>query len=160
MMHTVRRSCWRAEDEGISPEELIERVDIEHRLDFAGFHVDFDNYHTTHSAENQAISNQIYERLRDAGHISKRTISQAYDPVKEMFLPDRFVRGTCPRCDAADQYGDSCEVCGATYSPGELKNAVSVVSGSAPIEKESEHFFFKLGAFEAFLKQWVGEGRG
>ena len=148
----------RAEDEGISPEELIERVDIEHRLDFAGFHVDFDNYHTTHSAENQAISNQIYERLRDAGHISKRTISQAYDPVKEMFLPDRFVRGTCPRCDAADQYGDSCEVCGATYSPGELKNAVSVVSGSAPIEKESEHFFFKLGAFEAFLKQWVGEG--
>ena len=148
----------RAEDEGISPEELIERVDIEHRRDFAGFHVDFDNYHTTHSAENQAISNQIYERLRDAGHISKRTISQAYDPVKEMFLPDRFVRGICPRCDAADQYGDSCEVCGATYSPGELKNAVSVVSGSAPIEKESEHFFFKLGAFEAFLKQWVGEG--
>ncbi len=148
----------RAQDEGISPEALIERVGVEHRRDFANFHIEFDNYYTTHSSENQAICNKIYQRLDDAGHIVRRTISQAYDPEKEMFLPDRFIRGNCPRCDAADQYGDSCEACGATYSPGELKNAVSALSGSKPVEKESEHFFFKLGDFEVFLKEWVGGG--
>jgi len=145
----------RAQNEGITPEALIARTDQEHRADFADFHVDFDNYHSTHSEENRQLAETIYGRLKDAGHIHSRTIKQAYDPVKEMFLPDRFIKGECPRCGAADQYGDNCEVCGATYSPTELKNPVSVISGATPIEKESEHYFFKLGDFEAMLQAWT-----
>ncbi|MDH3949243.1 MAG: methionine--tRNA ligase, partial [Gammaproteobacteria bacterium] len=145
----------RAQNEGITPEELIARTDQEHRADFADFHIGFDNYHSTHSAENRELAETIYLRLKNAGHIHNRTIKQAYDPEKEMFLPDRFIKGECPRCGAADQYGDNCEVCGATYSPTELKNPVSVISGATPIEKESEHFFFKLGDFETMLQQWI-----
>jgi methionyl-tRNA synthetase len=145
----------RAQQEGMTPEQLIERMAESHQRDFAGFGVGFDNYYSTHSPENRAFSELIYTRLRDTGHIARRTIKQAYDPVKEMFLPDRFIKGECPRCGAKDQYGDSCEVCGATYSPTELKNAVSVLSGVPPVEKESEHYFFKLGDFEGSLRQWL-----
>jgi len=149
----------RAHDEGISPEELIERIGREHREDFAAFDIDFDNYYSTHSSENQEISNLIYERLRDAGHINRRIIRQAFDPVREMFLPDRFIRGTCPHCDAPDQYGDSCEQCMRTYKPTDLKDPKSVLSGETPIDKESEHFFFQLADFETMLKDWMAEGR-
>lgn len=145
----------KADQMGVSPQQLIDQVSAEHQRDFSGFLINFDNYYSTHSPENKAFAEQIYTRLRDAGHIAKRTITQAYDPVKEMFLPDRFIKGECPKCGAADQYGDSCESCGATYSPTELKNAYSAVSGAKPIEKESEHYFFKLENFEAFLKGWV-----
>jgi methionyl-tRNA synthetase len=148
----------RAEQDGISPEELIAAVGEQHRADFADFAIAFDNYYTTHSPENRALANQIYYRLRDGGHIAKRTIRQAYDPEREMFLPDRFIRGRCPRCGAEDQYGDSCEVCGSTYSPMELINPVSAISGVAPAEKESEHYFFKLVDFEAMLKDWTRGG--
>ncbi len=145
----------RAQKEGITPEQLIERIGEEHRADFAGFLVGFDNYYTTHSPENRSLAETIYNRNLEAGHISRRTITQAYDPEKEMFLPDRFIKGTCPRCGAADQYGDSCEVCGATYSPTDLKDPVSAISGATPIEKESEHYFFRLGDFEEMLRGWL-----
>ena len=148
----------RAQSEGITPEKLISRIGDDHRADFAEFHIGFDNYHSTHSDENRELASLIYTRLRDAGHIATRTITQAYDPVKEMFLPDRFIKGECPRCGAADQYGDSCEACGATYSPTELKNAVSAISGAKPIEKESLHYFFKLAQFEQLLRNWTGAG--
>jgi len=147
-----------AQQENISPEELIERVSEEHQRDFADFSVEFDNYHTTHSEENQFLSNLIYECLRDAGHINHRTIKQLYDPEKEMFLPDRFIRGECPNCHAQDQYGDGCEVCNKTYNPTDLINPVSAVSGSKPVEKESEHLFFKLPDFEDMLKEWTRAG--
>jgi len=148
----------RAQKEGITPEALIENMGKEHLADFTEFAVAFDNYHSTHSPENQELANTIYAALDKAGHINKRTIKQAYDPEKEMFLPDRFIRGECPKCGAADQYGDSCESCGATYSPTDLKNPVSAVSGATPIEKESEHYFFKLGDFEDLLHQWTRGG--
>jgi methionyl-tRNA synthetase len=148
----------RAQQEGIAPETLIARVAEEHRADFADFLIGFDNYHSTHSDENRALSTLIYTRLRDAGHIETATITQAYDPEKEMFLPDRFIKGECPRCGAADQYGDSCEVCGATYSPTELKNPVSAVSGATPVEKESLHYFFRLADFEDMLRDWTTAG--
>ena len=148
----------RAQQENISPEELIACVSTEHQRDFADFAIEFDNYHTTHSEENQTLSNLIYERLRDAGHINRRTIKQLYDPEKEMFLPDRFIRGECPHCHAQDQYGDGCEVCNKTYSPTDLINPVSAVSGSQPVEKESEHLFFKLPDFEDMLKEWTRAG--
>jgi methionyl-tRNA synthetase len=148
----------RAQQEGIAPEVLIERIGGEHRADFADFHIDFDNYHSTHSPENRWFAETIYRRNRDAGHIVTRTITQAYDPEREMFLPDRFIKGGCPRCGAQDQYGDSCEVCGATYSPGELVNPVSVLSGAPPIERESLHYFFKLGDFEPLLRDWTRGG--
>ena len=148
----------RAQSEGITPEQLIERIGAEHRADFADFLIGFDNYHSTHSDENRELAELIYTRLRDAGHIATRTITQAYDPVKEMFLPDRFIKGECPRCGAADQYGDSCEACGATYSPTDLKNAVSAISGARPIEKESLHYFFKLADFGPMLRKWTGAG--
>jgi methionyl-tRNA synthetase len=148
----------RAQKEGITPEALIEAMEKEHLADFTEFAVAFDNYHSTHSPENQEIANTIYEALDKAGHINKRTIKQAYDPEKEMFLPDRFIRGECPKCGTADQYGDSCESCGATYSPTDLKNPVSAVSGATPIEKESEHYFFNLGDFEDLLRQWTRAG--
>ncbi|MCG7917335.1 MAG: methionine--tRNA ligase [Candidatus Thiodiazotropha taylori] len=148
----------RARQEGIEPETLIERVAEEHTADFAEFRVGFDNYHSTHSPENQACANTIYERNRDGGHIAKRTITQAYDPVEHMFLPDRFIKGTCPKCGSEDQYGDNCEVCGASYSPAELKNPVSAVSGAVPEQRESDHYFFKLADFETMLTEWTGGG--
>lgn len=147
----------KADQMGIEPQALIDQVSVEHQRDFSGFMVGFDNYYSTHSEENQHFASLIYTRLRDKGHIAQKTITQAFDPEKEMFLPDRFVKGDCPKCGAEDQYGDSCEKCGATYSPVELKNAYSAVSGAKPIEKESEHYFFKLGDFERFLRGWVNE---
>lgn len=147
----------KAREEGISPEELIARIAKEHQADFSDFFVGFDNYHSTHSDENQEISSLIYGRLCDAGHIIKRDITQAFDPVEKMFLPDRFIKGECPKCGASDQYGDNCEVCGASYSPAELKNPVSVISGIKPVDKKSEHYFFKLTNFETMLKKW-GKG--
>nr|VFJ89924.1 MAG: methionyl-tRNA synthetase [Candidatus Kentron sp. LFY] len=150
----------RAQESGISPETLIERIAKEHRADFNDFHIGFDNYYTTHSEENREYANSIYERLRAAGHIAVRTVRHAFDPVEKMFLPDRFIRGQCPRCGAEDQYGDSCEVCGATYGPSDLKNPVSVLSGVPPVEKESEHHFVTLGDFSDMLQAWVkSEGR-
>ncbi|MGM0677676.1 MAG: class I tRNA ligase family protein, partial [Pseudomonadota bacterium] len=132
----------KARSEGITPDELIERIGQEHRQDFAGFLVNFDNYHSTHSPENRHFAELIYGRLKEKGHIARRTIRQAYDPEAGMFLPDRFIKGECPRCGAADQYGDSCEACGATYTPTDLKNPVSAISGATPVERESEHYFF------------------
>ncbi len=148
----------RAQSEGIPPEELVGRMSREHQEDFAGFNIGFDNYHSTHSDENRECAETIYKRLRDSGHIASRTITQAFDPEKEMFLPDRFIKGTCPRCEAKEQYGDSCEVCGATYTPTELKDAVSAISGARPIEKKSEHYFFKLADFEGMLRYWIEGG--
>ncbi len=148
----------RAEKEGITPETLIARVHGEHLRDFTGFHVEFDRYHSTNSAENRELASNVYLKLRDTGLIERKTIEQYYDPVKEMFLPDRFIKGQCPKCGAQDQYGDGCEVCGATYSPTDLVNPVSAVSGSTPVRRESEHYFFKLGDCEAFLRDWTRAG--
>mgnify|MGYP001805924402 CR=1 FL=1 len=148
----------RARQEGISPETLIARVAAEHQADFAAFRIGFDNYHSTHSPENQHFSNLIYTRNRDAGHIARRTITQAYDPIEQMFLPDRFIKGECPKCGAADQYGDNCEVCGASYSPAELKNPRSAVSGAVPEQRESDHYFFRLSDFESLLREWTRSG--
>jgi len=148
----------RAEKEGITPEQLIERVHGEHLADFTGFHIGFDNYYSTNSEENRELAQGIYRKLRDAGLIEVRTIEQFYDPQKEMFLPDRFIKGECPKCHAKDQYGDNCEACGTTYSPTDLINPVSAVSGVPPVRKESEHYFFKLGDCETFLKEWTQGG--
>ncbi len=148
----------RAQKEGITPETLIARVHTEHQADFADFAIGFDNYYSTHSPENQHFASLIYQGLKSKGHIIRKTIRQAYDPVKQMFLPDRFIRGECPKCGAADQYGDNCEKCGATYSPTDLKNAVSVISGAPPIEKDSEHLFVNLADFEVMLKEWIHSG--
>ena len=148
----------KADEMGIDPEELIAGVSERHQADFSDFNVDFSQFHSTHSEENRHYSELIYSRLKDSGFIKTRVISQAYDPEKEMFLPDRFIKGECPKCGAEDQYGDNCEVCGATYSTTELKNARSVVSGAVPIEKESEHYFFDLPQFEQQLKEWTNAG--
>lgn len=148
----------KADREGITPEQLIAQVAKEHTRDFSDFGVAFDNYHSTHSEENKYFSSLIYTRLRDAGHISSRTITQAYDPVKEMFLPDRFIKGECPKCGASEQYGDGCEVCGANYASSELKNAVSAISGEKPIDKESVHYFFNLADFTEMLSDWTTAG--
>ena len=147
----------RAEKEGLTPKELIANVWKEHKRDFDDFLISFDNYYTTDSPENEKLSQGIYLKLRDAGLIEKRAIEQAYDPVKEMFLPDRFIKGECPKCGAKDQYSDSCEKCGATYSPTDLKNPFSVVSGATPIKKVSDHYFFKLSdpRCETFLREWT-----
>ena len=147
----------RAEKEGITPKELIANVWKEHKRDFDDFLISFDNYYSTDSEENKVLSEEIYLKLRDAGLIEKRAIEQAYDPVKEMFLPDRFIKGDCPKCSAKDQYGDSCEKCGATYAPTDLKNPFSVVSGATPIRKISDHYFFKLSdpRCENFLRYWT-----
>lgn len=149
----------RAQKEGITPEQLIERISEEHQSDFADFQVNFDNYYSTHSEENKQFSSQIYKALQKAGHIHSKTIKQAYDDEAGMFLPDRFIKGTCPNCKAEDQYGDNCEVCGATYSPTDLLNPVSAISGKPPIEKETDHFFFKLGDFNDMLKKWIHSGK-
>jgi methionyl-tRNA synthetase len=148
----------RARQQGISPEALIAESSQEHQADFAGFGIGFDNYHSTHSDENRMYSELIFARNQAGGHIASRIITQAYDARENMFLPDRFIKGECPRCGAADQYGDNCEVCGATYSPTELKHAVSAISGTTPVERETEHLFFKLTDFEAMLKQWIRAG--
>ncbi|MBS9402402.1 methionine--tRNA ligase [Halomonas sp. TRM85114] len=145
----------RAEQEGISSEALIERVSWEHQADFATFGVAFDNYHSTHSSENRTFSELIYKRLRDKGHIATRDIEQMYDPVKGLFLADRFIKGTCPTCRAEGQYGDNCEACGATYTPAELIDPVSAISGATPEVRSSTHFFFKLPDFADFLKRWI-----
>ena len=148
----------KANEMGIEPEKLIEQVKIRHQADLDDFHIDFSQYHSTHSEENREISELIYNRLNDSGYIKKRVISQAFDPEKEMFLPDRYIKGECPKCGADDQYGDNCEVCGATYSTTEIKNARSVMSGATPIEKDSEHYFFDLPQFENKLKDWTKAG--
>ncbi|GAA6144105.1 methionine--tRNA ligase [Thalassolituus maritimus] len=148
----------RAEKEGLTPEEQIARVKAEHETDFADFQIAFDNFHSTHSEENRELSASIYKACRDKGHIATRSIKQLYDPVKELFLADRYIKGSCPKCSAEDQYGDNCEVCGATYTPAELQNPYSVISGATPVEKESEHFFFKLPDFQDFLKEWTRSG--
>ena len=146
-----------AEKAGVAPEAFIEAVQREHARDFAAFHVAFDNYHTTHSTENRELSELFYARLKQKGHIASRPVEQFFDPVKQMFLPDRYIKGECPKCGAKDQYGDSCENCASTYAPTELKNPYSVVSGAAPVRKSSEHYFFKVSDFAAFLGQWVAQ---
>ncbi len=166
--HTVHYVCaddthgtpimLRAEKEGVTPEALIDAVHKEHSADFKEFLVEFDNYYSTNSDENKVLSETIYKKLAANNKIAKKTIEQFYDPVKNMFLPDRFIKGECPKCHAKDQYGDSCEVCGATYNPTELINAYSAVSGAAPIRKETEHYFFKLSECEEFLKTWTRSG--
>lgn len=148
----------RARKDRIAPEELIARVAVEHKADFADFRIGFDNYHSTHSPENRHYAGLVYARNRDQGHIDSRTITQAYDPVEGIFLPDRFIQGECPKCGAPDQYGDNCEACGTSYSPSELKNPRSAVSGARPEERESEHYFFRLGDFGAMLEQWTRGG--
>ena len=148
----------KADEMGIDPEELIAGVSKRHQADLNDFHIDFSQYHSTHSEENRHYSELIYNRLNDSGYIKKRVISQSFDPEKEMFLPDRYIKGDCPKCGAKDQYGDNCEVCGATYSTTEIKNARSVISGAKPIEKDSEHYFFDLPQFEKELKNWTKAG--
>ncbi|MCG6937544.1 MAG: methionine--tRNA ligase [Gammaproteobacteria bacterium] len=148
----------RARQDGITPEELIAATKKQHEADFADFLINFDNYYTTHSDENREFASSIYLKLREQGHIQTRTIKQAYDPEAEMFLPDRFIKGTCPKCGAQDQYGDNCEVCSATYDPTELINPVSAVSGAAPVEKDSEQYFFKLSDFSGMLQEWLKQG--
>ena len=145
----------RAQTEGITPEALIERVHGEHLQDFTGFHIAFDSYYSTNSDENRELAQGIYRKLRDSGLIEVRTIEQLYDPQKNMFLPDRFIKGECPKCHAKDQYGDSCEACGTTYTPTDLINPYSAVSGATPIKKESEHYFFKLSECADFLRDWT-----
>lgn len=148
----------RAEKEGITPEQLIANVQAEHNADFADFLVNFDNFHSTHSDENRELSSLIYTRLRDAGHIATRSVTQYFDPEKKMFLADRFIKGTCPKCGTEDQYGDNCEKCGATYAPTDLKDPKSAISGATPVLKDSKHFFFDLPAFDAMLKSWTRSG--
>ncbi len=148
----------RAQQEGISPEELIKKMSKAHQEDFAAFHIRFDNYHSTHSTENQQLAEEIYRKAREGGHIEKRTINQAYDTKAQMFLPDRFIKGDCPKCGANDQYGDNCEVCGATYNTTDLKNAYSSVTGTTPSLKETEHYFFTINDFKDFLQDYLQSG--
>ncbi len=148
----------KAQAEGVTPEQLIARIAAEHRADYEGFLIGHDQFHSTHTPETRYFVNLMYERLRDRGSITRRSVNQAYDEQARMFLPDRYVRGTCPRCGATDQYGDSCEVCGATYTPADLKNPVSIVSGTAPVWRDSEHLFFSLGQYEPMLREWVAGG--
>ena len=148
-----------AEKAGTSPEDFIRGMQASHEADFAAFGVHFDHYHSTHSDENRELASLIYTRLRDGTHgakaIARRSIQQLFDPERQMFLPDRYIKGECPNCGAADQYGDNCEACGKAYSPTELKNPRSVVSGAVPELRDSEHYFFELGKFEAFLREWL-----
>ncbi|HXC58028.1 MAG TPA: methionine--tRNA ligase, partial [Steroidobacteraceae bacterium] len=145
----------KARQDGITPEQLITAAAVEHQRDYADLNISFDHFHSTHSEENRRYSSEIYQALVKRGSIDRRTVRQAYDEKAGMFLPDRFVRGTCPRCGTPDQYGDSCENCGATYSPAELKDAISTVTGTKPVLRDSEHLFFKLGDFEADLREWL-----
>jgi len=145
----------KAKELGITPEELIEKTYDEHVKDFKDFQIEFDNFHTTHSDENKEISQKIYQSLRDKGNIVSKEIEQFYDNEAKMFLPDRFIKGECPKCGAKDQYGDSCEECGATYSPTDIKNPISTVSNTTPVTKKTEHVFFQLSSYESFLKEWM-----
>ena len=147
-----------AEQQGITPEQLIENISNEHQRDFADFLIQFDNYHSTHSEENREFSEHIYKILDKNGHINRRNITQLFDPEKKLFLADRYVTGTCPKCKSADQYGDNCEACGSIYSPSELIEPRSSISGATPIEKDSEHFFFALPKFRDMLSQWTRSG--
>jgi len=149
----------KAQAEGVTPEQLITAMAAEHQADYQGFLISHDHFHTTHSPENQAITNELYGRLKAAGHITTRSVRQAFDEKAGMFLPDRYVKGECPVCHTADQYGDSCENCGSTYTPDKLINPVSTISKTTPVWRESEHYFFKLGDFESVLRQWL-EGGG
>lgn len=144
-----------AQRRGISPEVLVNQIAEEHKRDLAAFYVDFDNFYTTHSPENEALITLIYQRMKDKGDIHSKVIEQAYDPEAKMFLPDRYVKGTCPCCKSPDQYGDNCEVCGSTYSPLNLIDPQSIISGTTPIAKESEHYFFQLSQYSDFLKEWI-----
>lgn len=148
----------KAEEKGISAEAHIDNIKRDHEAVSRGFHIHFDNFHTTHSDENRELSYWIYERLKKNGHIASRTITQAYDPEKNLFLADRYIKGTCPKCKTEDQYGDNCEKCGATYSPMDLINPRSAISGATPIAKDSEHFFFTLPEFTEYLKEWTRAG--
>ena len=148
----------RAKEENITPEELIKDMSRRHQADFAAFNIQFDNYHSTHSEENRFFAETIYKAAQDKGHIERRTIKQAYDQEAKMFLPDRFIKGECPRCGTQDQYGDNCESCGATYETTDLKNAFSVITGSSPIKKETEHYFFKVNDFKKVLLEYLGSG--
>lgn len=147
----------RAQQEGISPEELIAKVKQEHEQDFSDFLIEFDNYHSTHSEENKKHATTIYERLKENGHITTKTVTDLFDPKENVFLPDRFVKGECPKCHAKDQYGDNCEVCGATYTPADLIDPFSSVSGATPIQKENLHYFFKLNDFKEMLQEWINQ---
>src|SRR6187397_2217488 len=151
----------KAEAEGITPQELVARIAAERPKYLQGFHISFDNWHSTDSPENVELSQDIYRRLRDRDPslIITRTVEQFFDPVKEMFLPDRYIKGECPVCGAKDQYGDSCEVCGSVYAPTDLKNPYSTLSGATPVLKTSEHYFFKLSDRQCveYLKQWLDE---
>ena len=149
----------RAQTLGVTPEELIADVKAEHEADFSGFHIGFDHYSSTHTEANRYYSELIYTRVRDAGGIAVRTISQLFDPEKELFLADRYVKGVCPKCGVDDQYGDNCEACGATYQASELKNPKSTLSGETPVLKDSQHLFFELGQHTDFLKEWTRSGR-
>ena len=143
-----------AEKAGMTPEAFIAGIRAGHEADFADFHFSFDHYHTTHSEENRELASLIYTRLRDGGYIARRSIEQLFDPEKEMFLPDRYIKGVCPNCGTPDQYGDNCEHCGATYAPTDLINPYSVMSGATPVLRDSEHYFFELGKFEGLLRDW------
>ncbi|GAB2577358.1 methionine--tRNA ligase [Dyella jejuensis] len=145
-----------AEKAGVSPEDFIRGIRASHEADFADFHFSYDNYYTTHSQENRELASLIYTRLRDGGYIAKRSIQQLFDPDKQMFLPDRYIKGTCPKCGTPDQYGDNCENCGATYAPTDLVHPYSVVSGATPVLRDSEHYFFELGKFDVLLREWFG----
>jgi len=146
-----------AEELGVEPDELAEQYTKQHAKDFSDFLIEFDNYYSTHTEENEALVLEIFEQLKQSDCIEKKIIEQAYDEQKKMFLPDRYVRGTCPQCKSGDQYGDSCEKCGATYKPTDLIEPKSVLSGEAPILKESEHYFMKLKKFESFLENWINQ---
>lgn len=145
----------RAQQEGITPEELIAKTKLEHEQDFADFHIQFDNYHSTHSDENKYFATSMFAELQKNGYISTRTVTDLFDPEEKVFLPDRFVRGTCPKCKSEDQYGDNCEVCGATYTPADLINPRSAISGAEPVKKENLHYFFQLSKLEKELKEWT-----
>ncbi len=149
----------RAEQMGITPEQLIADVQADHERDLKAFHISHDNYYTTHSDETRDLAQSIYQRLKANGHIAVRSIVQAFDPEKQLFLSDRYIKGTCPKCKTADQYGDNCEACGHTYAPTDLIDPISALSGATPIEKESEHYFFKLPEFTELLKDWTRSGR-
>lgn len=148
----------KAEEQNISPLELTAQMKQSHENDFKAFNIVYDSYHTTHCAENQELAEGIYLKLKERGDIVVKTISQAFDPVKNIFLPDRYVKGTCPKCNTANQYGDNCEACGATYAPTELINPISAISGATPIQKESEHYFFDLPRFQDLLQAWTRNG--
>jgi methionyl-tRNA synthetase len=150
-----------AEREGTTPEELIARVGESHKRDYQRFGISFDNFHSTHSEENAELSGAIFLALQKAGFIETKTIEQFFDPVKKMFLPDRYIKGECPKCGAKDQYGDSCEACGAVYAPTDLKNPYSALTGAKPVLKKSEHFFFRLSDPRCveFLRGWTQDGR-